>query len=139
MKKRTLAFASILALIIGVAASYPMGQFFVIPSTAVIPSATIDVYIDGEPWANDTELSWGYVYPGETVVSILAVENTGEVNATIMLTCPDLPTDWTLTWTENDKWCNITETLTGDLELYIPDTATPKTYSWNTYILAEQA
>jgi len=112
---------------------------FVVPSTASVPSATIDIYIDDVAWTNGTELDWGYVYPDETITANLTVQNTGDTNATVTVTCENLPSGWALTWTKNGDWCNITETLSGDLDLTVPYDASSGTYNWNTYILAEQS
>jgi len=138
MEKRNLAFLSVAALIIGIAASYPMNQLFVVPSTAVVPSATVNIWIDNEAWSNGTELSWGTVYPSEIVSANLTVQNTGKYNATVTVTCPDLPDGWSLTWTENGKNLLIDEVLEGDLDLTVPVDAEPGSYEWNLYILAEQ-
>ena len=138
MEKRNLAFLSVAALIIGIAASYPMNQLFVVPSTAVVPSATVNIWIDNVAWSNGTELSWGTVYPGEIISANLTVQNTGEYNATVTVTCPDLPSGWSLTWTHNATSLLPLGVLEGDLDLTVPVDAEPGSYGWNLYILAEQ-
>jgi len=138
LKKSSFAFITIAATIIGLAISYPIGQLLVIPSTAFVPAATVDIYIDEVLWENGTELAWGTVYPGETTFCNLTVQNTGDTNATVIVTCPDLPVGWTLTWTENNTLLNVTQVLEGDLDLTVPYDAVPGSYSWTTYVLAEQ-
>jgi len=74
--------------------------------------------------------------------SNLTVQNIGDSNVTVYMTCDwgsnYTVAGWTYTWTANNTFLEPSESAVGDLDLYVPAGATPGTYSWNTFILAEQ-
>jgi len=115
-------------------------QQFLIPSTATVTNVGLQVYIDNELWVNGTELDWSPVEPNSTYYfSNLTALNSGSVNFTVTLTAPNLPTDWTLTWTANGTVLAPNQMAQAELTLYVPvNVVAGQTYTWDMWINADR-
>lgn len=81
-------------------------------------TASVNLYVGGNPWTNNTSVGWNTMAPGETETKSLEVKNTGNLAVQITATPSGLPSGWDLTYSRNgsivqpDQWLNGTLTLT---------------------------
>ena len=103
------------------------------PMTSTVASVTLTRVLDGTPLADDEPIDWGLVEPDTTYqFDNLTVLNTGNKDASIMLTAPDLPAGWALTWVGNHTILRPAEWVGGSIELYVAsDAIAGTTYSWD--------
>jgi len=134
MKLFTLA---IIALLVGAAGTAVVTHYM--PQEATVTSIELAFKIDDTPWLNGTPIDWGNVVAGQSYNKTLWVNNTGTIaNVNVSFILVSLPMAWLETWTGNNTVLNIGETVTGNITLTIPLSATDGTYTWNSYIIGTE-
>jgi len=133
--KKTLIVLGVTVLIVafGFAA---VGHQLWFPQEATIGAKIkLEAYLDGDAWTNGTMIDWGSnLNASESYYIPLSVNNTGTLNCTVLFITPDLPVGWLQTWTRNNTFCAIGDSLTGNLTLTTPAIVANGTYAWNSYI-----
>jgi hypothetical protein len=56
-----------------------------IPTSGVVIGVNVDVFADASATQNVTAISWGSVYPGESVDRVVFVKNTGNAQITLSM------------------------------------------------------
>lgn len=110
------------------------------PQEATVTEVGTATYLDGELQANNTLWSWNLVNPNTTYYyENLTVKNVGTANCTVYLTVQGLPLGWNQTWAGNATFLQPGEQTSGELTLYVAaDAITGQTYTWDSWIVAEQ-
>jgi hypothetical protein len=139
MNKQYLLFALVLA------GAFLLGNLVIgelifnllIPQKITVPDTTsLEAYLNGETWANNTEISWANTTGTQT--KNLTVWNNGNVNITVTLIIEDLPSGFTETWDANGTLLEPDYWIDGNLTLTVPTNTTVGTYNWNSYVRGEQ-
>ena len=136
MSKKVLAVLAALGFLFGLVIARPMIEYY-FPQTAVIPSAELTIYINGDEWVNGTAIDWGNVTAGEAYSVTLNVTNTGGVTCNVTLIIVDLPAGWTETWQGNNTQLAPGESVSADLVLTVPQNAASGAYTWDSYVRGE--
>jgi len=136
MSKKVLAVLAALGFLIGLVAAQIMIEYY-FPQTAVIPSAELTVYINGDEWINGTTIDWGNVTAGEAYSVTMNVTNIGGVTCNVTLIIVDLPAGWTETWQGNNTLLAPGESVSADLILTVPQNAASGAYTWDSYVCGE--
>ena len=129
-KRVSFVLAVLIFLAIASIAYATVTLYYSMPMSATV-SATVEIYVDGEKWSNNTEICWGNVTAGESYNKTLSIRNLGGCNVTVTFTVENLPTGWTLTFTGNNTVVQPSAWLNGTLTLTVPADATSGEYAWN--------
>ena len=137
IKKSLIAFA-LLALFIGMVAAESIIRYMY-PNIGQIAQSKLQLYIDNQPYTNNTAIDWGACLPGYTYsFENMTVVNTGDINLTVYIVTYGLPSDWSLQWQANNTFIQPNEMASGWLNLTIPETAT-EWPTWGFYLHGEPA
>ena len=135
--KKSLIAIALLALFIGMVAANEIIKYFYPNIGSINPKSSIEVYLEGQEYENNTAIDWGACDPGMTYsFSNFSVVNTGDTNLTVYIIPHGLPSDWTLTWEANNTLIQPNEMASGWLNLTIPETAT-EWPTWGFHVYAE--
>ena len=93
-----------------------------IPSSGTVTKVNVGVYLDDQCTQNCTSISWGTIYPDDTINRTIYVINTGTVPITLAMTEENWdPTDasdyLTLTWDQEGKELAVGESISANLTL----------------------
>jgi len=134
--KKSLIAIALLALFIGMVAAHTAIKYFY-PNIGTINQPSIEVYLDGQKYENNTAIDWGACDAGATYGFFnFSVLNTGNTNLTVYIVPHGLPSNWTLTWEANNTLIQPNEMASGWLNLTIPETAT-EWPTWGFYLYAK--
>ena len=93
--KKVLIGLTVAWLIFGVA--YALTTLvYKMPMKAKIP-ISVETYVEGQAWTNNTAVDWGNVTPGQTYTKTLDIHNTGTATITVTFLVSNLPSGWSLT------------------------------------------
>ena len=135
--KKSLVAIALLALFIGMVAANGIIKYFYPNIGSINPKSSIEVYLEGQEYENNTAIDWGACAPGMTYsFSNFSVVNTGNTNLTVYIIPDGLPSDWTLAWEANNTLIQPKEMASGWLNLTIPETAT-EWPTWGFYLYAK--
>lgn len=93
-----------------------------ISSNGTVTTVNVGVYSDDQCTQNCTSISWGIIYPEDTLSRTIYVKNTGSVPVTLSMTVGSWdPTDagdyLTLTWDQEGKELAVDESVSAILTL----------------------
>ena len=138
MIKKSIIAIAFIGLFIGMVAAASFVKYWY-PNIGQISNVTLEVYINGAKYPNETAIDQGTCDPGATYsFENMTVVNTGTVNAKVYITTQGLPSDWTLQWQANNTIIAPGQKISGWLNLTIPSTATTWP-NWGFWIKGEQA
>ena len=88
--KRVMLFvvtACLIGMVVGSAVTFAVLQrSYSIPTAGMVIGVNVGVFADPTCTQNLTAISWGSVYPGESVSRVVYVKNTGNVPITLSMT-----------------------------------------------------
>ena len=88
--KRVILFvvaACLIGMVVGSAVTFAvMQRSYTIPTSGMVIGVNVGVFADSECIQNLTAISWGSVYPGESVTRIAYVKNIGNTPITLNMT-----------------------------------------------------
>lgn len=94
------------------------------PQNGTIATASLAMYLDGDPYPNSTAVDWGICEAGYTyTIQNMTVVNMGTFNLTVNIVSSGLPVGWKVEWQRNDTFIASGQKTEGWLNLTIPATA----------------
>jgi len=141
VKKTTLALI-LIACLLAAGVAWAVNEYVLqhqIDQSATV--ASMEVYIDDV--LNLNSLDWSPVVAGESYYVNLTVKNTGTTEYNVTLILENFPVGWTQTWENITDSVNGTilqpgQQVCGNLTLTVPSGVTEGTYSWISYVEAQQ-
>lgn len=139
-KKWVLALC-VAALLVGVTSAAELVNYKMPMSGGIPENATLVISIDGNVWANNTELAWGNnLLPGVPVTKPVTFKNMGTVAITSIVLQVDatapLPSGWTCTMSSLPTALNPGSQASGTITLTPASNAVAGNYTWIIHINA---
>jgi len=120
-------------------------SYQIVPSGGTVTAVNVGVYLDSNCTQNATSMNWGFLRPGDSSNMTVYVKNNGTVPVTLTLTTADwLPTSAnsliTLTWNQQNKVLNISQSVPAILTLSVASSAgNLGTFSFNIIITGTES